>query len=72
MDIKNKADLNLKNIQFLEDMRKLSSSLNNQSKLISMKIPENLLRTFKAKCEAKDLKYQTQIKKLMLEWLSKS
>ncbi len=40
-----------------------------KSKLISMKVPEDLLKTFKAKCETEGLKYQTQIKVLMKQWL---
>lgn len=67
-----KAQENLKNIQFLEDMRTLSSMVSTSSKLISIKVPENLLRAFKFACESRELKYQTQIKKLMVEWLDKA
>lgn len=38
------------------------------SKLISMKVPEDLLNVFKAKAKLTDTPYQTQIKKLMNEW----
>lgn len=61
----------LKNLQFLEDMRVLKSKVSSQSKLISMKVPENLLRAFQFECEKQNVKYQTQIKKLMWEWLEK-
>lgn len=62
---------NLKNLQFLEDMRVLSSNVSSRLKLISIKMPEDLLRAFKFACENQNIKYQTQIKKLMAEWLDK-
>lgn len=65
----NRGERNLKNLQFLEDMRVLSSRVSSRSQLISIKIPENLLRAFKFACENQNIKYQTQIKKLMAEWL---
>jgi hypothetical protein len=34
-----------------------------------MKVPEGLLEEFKKECTSKNLKYQTQIKKLMKQWL---
>ena len=40
-----------------------------RSKLISMKIPEDLLNTFRAKCEVENVKYQTHIKTLMRAWI---
>lgn len=61
----------LKNLQFLEDMRVLNSKVSSKSKLISIKIPENLLRAFQFDCEKQNIKYQTQIKKLMWEWLER-
>ena len=67
-----KGQENLKNLQFLEDMRTLSSRVNSGSKLISIKVPENLLRAFKFTCESREIRYQTQIKKLMAEWLEKA
>lgn len=54
--------------RFLEDFRQLHS-LNQQSKLISIKVPEPLLAAFKARCQLENLKYQTQIKNLMRAWL---
>jgi predicted DNA binding CopG/RHH family protein len=66
-----KSQENLRNLQFLEDMRTLSSRISDRSKLISIKVPENLLRAFRFACESREVKYQTQIKKLMAEWLDK-
>jgi len=41
-----------------------------KSKLISIKIPEDLLKAFRTKCEVENKKYQTQIKTLMKSYLS--
>lgn len=57
-------------IQFLDDFRNLQYSVQtSKSRLISMKIPEHLLNTFKTKSKLKGIPYQTQIKILMEEWL---
>ena len=55
-------------LEFLESFR-LMNSATSKSKLISIKIPETLLSSFCAKCELENIKYQTQIKKLMEAWL---
>ena len=39
------------------------------SKLISMKVSEDLLRLFRAKSSLTNTPYQAQIKQLMIEWL---
>ena len=57
-------------LRFLEDFRLLHSATPSQSKLISMKVPMDLLSTFRAKCELSGVRYQTQIKQLMLRWLN--
>lgn len=54
---------------FIEDFRKLQFS-KSSSKLISLKVQEDLLVAFRKKCSRKGLKYQSQIKNLMLHWLS--
>jgi predicted DNA binding CopG/RHH family protein len=56
-------------IRFLEDFRMLQSSRPARSKLISLKVPENLLEAFRARAELAGVPYQTQIKRLMREWL---
>ena len=58
-------------VDYLEDFKKMQS-VPGKTKLISMKIPENLLSTFRKCCELEDVKYQTQIKKLMQAWLEKN
>jgi predicted DNA binding CopG/RHH family protein len=55
-------------LTFLESYR-LMQAPNDKSKLISIKVPESLLTAFRAQCDLNGLKYQTQIKQLMLDWL---
>jgi len=57
--------------RFLEDFRKLHGRPRGPSKLISMKVPEDLLSAFKARAGLSGVPYQTQIKKLMVEWLGR-
>ena len=59
-------------LQFLEQFRLMQAPQSpnlTKSKLISMKVPEDMLATFRAKCEVEGIKYQTQIKVLMDGWL---
>ncbi|MFT6387141.1 MAG: hypothetical protein ACJAUP_000511 [Cellvibrionaceae bacterium] len=39
------------------------------SKLISLKVPVDLLNAFKSKSKLENVRYQTQIKRLMMNWL---
>lgn len=56
-------------LQFLDDFRRLHGNRPAKSKLISLKVPEDLLNTFKAKARMINRPYQTQIKALMKEWV---
>lgn len=57
-------------IEFLESFRELQAGVNrSKSRLISIKIPEDLLASFKLKAAREKIPYQTQIKRLMIEWL---
>lgn len=57
-------------VRFLDDFRRLhGATKDDPMRLISMKIPESLLNAFKLKSQASGLRYQTQIKALMKEWL---
>lgn len=56
-------------LEYLESFRLLHSPP-TKSKLISIKIPESLLNSFRRKCELEHVKYQTQIKRLMERWLN--
>ena len=58
-------------VRFLDDFRQLHGATTySKSKLISIKIPENLLNVFKAQAARDGIPYQTQIKKLMREWVT--
>jgi len=60
-------------VRFLDDFRQLQGvQPETRSKLISLKVPEDLLRAFRARCDMEGVKYQTQIKKLMSSWLGVS
>jgi predicted DNA binding CopG/RHH family protein len=56
-------------LQFLEDFRRLQGSQPAPSKLISLRVPVDLLNVFKAKAALARTPYQTQIKALMKAWL---
>ncbi|MFK8011441.1 MAG: hypothetical protein AB8B80_05335 [Marinicellaceae bacterium] len=56
-------------LQFIENFRLMHSIQKSPSKLISMKVPEHLLDAFKLKSKLSGIAYQTQIKKLMKQWL---
>lgn len=57
-------------VRFLENFRLLNGEQQNiKSKLISIKIPQNLLDAFKTKAAIHSVLYQTQIKKLMKDWV---
>ena len=56
-------------IQFLDDFRQLHSTRPSASKLISMKVPQDLLDAFRAKAKMNNTPYQTQIKQLMRSWV---
>ncbi|HUD70354.1 MAG TPA: hypothetical protein VMQ62_00200 [Dongiaceae bacterium] len=55
--------------EFLESFRRLQASGRTRSRLISLKIPEALLQAFRRRCDLEGVRYQTQIKRLMGEWL---
>lgn len=59
-------------IEFLENYRMLFSKVPEKSQLISLKIEPSLLRAFKRRAELEGTPYQTQIKKLMKEWVKNS
>ena len=55
-------------LEFLENFKKLHSETQPQpSKLISIKIPDSLLHSFKLLAKLKNKKYQTWIKELMAQ-----
>jgi len=58
-------------LEFLENFKKLSLGVSDKSKLISIKVPESLLAAFKMKAKSEGVLYQSKIKQLMAQWLSK-
>jgi predicted DNA binding CopG/RHH family protein len=56
-------------LRYLDDFRRLHGNSPARSKLISVKVPEDLLNAFKTRAEIANTPYQTQIKKLMKAWL---
>jgi predicted DNA binding CopG/RHH family protein len=60
-------------IEFVENFREIcwesEKSRKNKTKLVSIKIPENLLNSFRFLSEANGVPYQTQIKILMKDWV---
>lgn len=64
-------------IRFMEDFRRLHGSgatgvARARSRLISIKVPEDLLEAFKVKSRLEGRPYQAQIKALMKAWLADS
>ena len=58
-------------LRFLEDFRRLHGRPRpERSRLISLKVPESLLASFKARASLEGVPYQTQIKRLMRRWLA--
>lgn len=56
-------------LEYLEGFRVLHAPPPSKSKLVSIKIPEPLLASFRRRCELENVRYQTQIKRLMEQWL---
>ena len=57
-------------LEYLENFRLLQQPSSEKSRLISMKVPESLLMAFKMKSSLQRIKYQTQIKTLMRQWVN--
>lgn len=56
--------------RFLDQFQKIAyAGRKTKSKLISMKVSEDLLSAFKFKARLEGKPYQTLIKELMLKWL---
>jgi len=59
-------------LRFLDDFRKLHggrAATPPRSRLISLKVPEDLLEAFKTRARLSGRPYQTVIKELMRSWL---
>lgn len=56
-------------LEFIDDFQKLMTDKPEKCQLISLKVEPSLLRAFKMKAKLAGVAYQTQIKKLMKDWL---
>ena len=58
-------------LRFLDEFRQLYSPARRRpSRSINLRVPEHLLEAFKTKARLHDVPYQTQIKRLMMDWLT--
>jgi len=55
-------------VRFLDEFRQIHAS-RRPSRLISMRVPEPLLASFKERCRMEGIPYQARIKELMAGWL---
>lgn len=55
-------------VEFLDGFRRLREP--SRSWLISLKVPESLLKAFRGRCQVEGVRYQTRIKQLMEAWVS--
>lgn len=59
-------------VRFLDQFRLIArAGSKSRSKLISIKVPEALLESFRFKAQTMGKPYQTLIKELMSEWVRK-
>ncbi len=56
-------------LQFLDDFQQLHSRKKSGTRLISIKVPEELLGAFRTKAGLENVPYQTKIKMLMQQWV---
>ena len=59
-------------LEFLESFRLLHGRAPSRSRQISLKVPKHLLDVFREMCRLEGVRYQTQIKRLMSEWVRKT
>lgn len=59
-------------VQFLDEYASVVNSIDSKSKLISLRVPENILSVFKFKSREKNMKYQSQIVALMRKWITEN
>jgi predicted DNA binding CopG/RHH family protein len=55
--------------RFLDDFQTMNSPNDDETVLISIRIPKSLLRAFRSRCELNQIAYQRKIKILMRDWL---
>ncbi len=57
-------------VRFLDDYRRIYGKAKGKSKLISLKVPEDLLAAFRFQARLENIPYQTKIKALMRDYLT--
>jgi predicted DNA binding CopG/RHH family protein len=55
--------------KFLEDFQHMIAGVDDKTKMISLRVPANILSAFKFKAERQNLKYQSLIIDLMRKWV---
>lgn len=59
-------------VRYLDDFKRIHGQVESRSRLISLKVPEPLLAAFKTRARLRGVRYQTQIKILMRQWLEEA
>ncbi len=59
-------------LQFLDSFHQMISSKDEPTKLISLRVPENILRSVKIKAKYEGKKYQTMIVQALRDFLNKN
>lgn len=57
-------------LEFLDDYQKMFFGVTEKCQAISLKVEPSLLRAFRTKAKLSGVAYQTQIKKLMRDWVA--
>lgn len=58
-------------LQFMSDFSETVHGIDKKTKLISLRVPENILNSFKVKAKLDNRKYQSLIVQLMRDWIKK-
>lgn len=56
-------------VEFLDNFQNVVHGKDKKTKLISLRVPENILESFKTLSKGKSQKYQSVIVQLMREWV---
>lgn len=57
-------------LEFIENYQRMHNDVSSQTKSISLRIQDPLLIAFKQKAKLEGVAYQTQINKLMKDWVN--
>lgn len=59
-------------VEFLDNFQNVIHGRDKKTKLISLRVPENILESFKTLAKDKNQKYQSVIVQLMRGWIKKN